>query len=334
MSPEEENVLSEVLKASGIEREKLVEMVAEKELEFSGLVSRIGAIYLIGREFGCNFSEPIDSSFKINEISEGMMSFNLKANVVKIHDIREINTEKFKGRIQSIVLADSTGKITLNIWNEDIKKLDKISEGDTIDILNAYSKKNRFGTLEVTLGRKGGIKKSESKIGTETEETLLNADSADMENPFNVKLDFSCISDGDKVRVIASAVRIYKKQLVHEICPECRKKVSSGKCQNHPESKPEKLAIISCAVDDGNCVLNATFFGKQAESLSGVSALDMESKSDGGRYDQAISSFGFIGREFLVEGLIKKNSFTGDLELLVRGVKEINIEEEIKKRLC
>ena len=329
MVSEEEQVLSEISKISGIDEKEIIKKVSEKEDEFSGLVSRLGAIYLVGKELGYDVTKPMDLSIKVSDIFDGMNSLSFSASVMKIFPVREISTERFKGKVQTVSLGDNTGIVQMNLWNDDTDKLEGIGVGDTIDIRNVYSKRDRMGILTVGLGRRGSLEKSEKSIIVE------DCSSISSDKPLkssSMKNNFLQVSEHDIVNTRAVIIKVYKT-ITYKMCPQCRKKVSGTSCSSHTDAELEKRVLISCVVDDGFNVVNTIFFGKEAEFVLGCDASQMESQLSKLGADRFVSSIDSVGKEFLIKGIMKKNSFTDTLELLVREVNDVNIEDEIKSLL-
>ncbi|MEM2131088.1 MAG: hypothetical protein QXR96_01060 [Candidatus Woesearchaeota archaeon] len=65
---------------------------------------------------------------------------NLKAKVIKIHEIKEFVKFGVKNKIAVAIIKDldSEKEFKLNLWNDQI---DLIKENETIEIFNAYEKK-------------------------------------------------------------------------------------------------------------------------------------------------------------------------------------------------
>ena len=94
-----EEVLSELEKNTKHSREKLLEMIKNKQEELSGLVSMEGAGHLVARDVGVNLLIQEKRVFKINNIVKGMKNVNLKARIIQISEMREFERkDKNKGK--------------------------------------------------------------------------------------------------------------------------------------------------------------------------------------------------------------------------------------------
>ena len=79
--------------------------------------------------------------------------------------------------------------------------------------------------------------------------------------------------------------------------------------------------------------MNAAFFNKGVESLLGLSAEDIEKIIVEKGALELVTSANLLGQEFHVSGFVKKNSFTGRLELSVNSAKAVDTTNEITKML-
>ena len=114
-----------------------------------------------------------------------------------------------------------------------------------------------------------------------------------------------------------------------EICPECRKKVSENNCLEHGRVVGEKRALLSLIIDDGTSNIRATIFSEELEKIFSkeeLENLDLFS----------IKKQGFLGKEFIVNGLVKKNSMFDSNDFVISRIEEINLDkliEELEKEI-
>ncbi len=80
---------------------------------------------------------------------------DLTAEIIDIGEIRTFQKFGNQGRVANAKIRDSTGEITLSLWNEQI---DQVKVGDTVHITNGYVSEwqgekqlttGKFGKLEV-----------------------------------------------------------------------------------------------------------------------------------------------------------------------------------------
>jgi len=90
---------------------------------------------------------------KISEIKNNEGSINIEADVVEVGEIREINKYGKNLKVANAIIMDSSGKVKLTLWNEEISKVKK---GDRIKITNGYAKAFQ-DELQLTLGKFGKL---------------------------------------------------------------------------------------------------------------------------------------------------------------------------------
>lgn len=103
---------------------------------------------------------------KISELKAGASNVTIQAKVVKKDDPREVVTKYGKRlSVANITLEDDSGTIPMSLWGNDISK---VSEGDTIEIVNGYVNEFR-GSPQLSTGKFGKINVIEKGSGSEVE---------------------------------------------------------------------------------------------------------------------------------------------------------------------
>ncbi len=91
----------------------------------------------------------------IKDLKPKQAKVEIEAEVVEISPVREFNKFGKVGRVANAKIKDSSGQITLTLWNEEIEK---VKVGNKIHITNGYVSEwqgdkqlsaGRFGQLEV-----------------------------------------------------------------------------------------------------------------------------------------------------------------------------------------
>jgi replication factor A1 len=103
---------------------------------------------------------------KVDEVADGMNGVNLSGVILDISDIRTFSKKDgSEGTIGTMTIGDSTGKIRVTLWDDKTVYLDEFDFGETVDILNAYSRVNTFSQLvELNVGNRGNIVASGKEI--------------------------------------------------------------------------------------------------------------------------------------------------------------------------
>lgn len=106
--------------------------------------------------------KPRVEPFKVSEIQRDMGEVNLVAAVVDPGEAREfVRKDGSKGFVRTVLLGDETGKIRLNLWNEQARM--ELDRGETIEVINGSSRE-RYGQVEVQTGGYTVIRKSSQKV--------------------------------------------------------------------------------------------------------------------------------------------------------------------------
>ena len=91
---------------------------------------------------------------KISDIKDGDNEINVEGKVTEKTYAREVRSKY--GRVLMVAdatLKDETGKITLTLWNEQVKQ---VMVGDHIKIENGYAKSYK-NILQLSIGKYGKI---------------------------------------------------------------------------------------------------------------------------------------------------------------------------------
>lgn len=75
---------------------------------------------------------------KLNELRKGIA--HIKGKIVRINPTKIFFTENGERFVTTIVMADESGERELMVWNERVKEMQKILEGEETKILKAYVK--------------------------------------------------------------------------------------------------------------------------------------------------------------------------------------------------
>jgi len=321
-----ESLVERISRDSGLERVKVEKLIEEKQDELSGLVSKEGAAYIVGRELGISLIKEGRQEFKIKNIIPDLSSVDLTAKVLGISDIRSFEKNGKAGSVQNMQIGDETGQTRLVLWGEDSKKIEGIKEGDVVKILQAYSKKSYNGGVEISLGKRGMVEKVDKKIEV--------AENKVIENAFEVKpnrLEIKSLKENQWGEVKGCIVQVLKRSPVYSACSSCGSSLDKeGKCKSHgAENDPQKVAMFTGILDDGTGTLRIILFREFAERVYGAKSADIDASDIEGFY----SGLDVLGKEFVIGGRIKKNTFSGELELVANKVEEVDAKKECERLL-
>ncbi|NOR84623.1 hypothetical protein GQ473_00750 [archaeon] len=323
----ENELIAKISKESKLNEKEILENIKEKELEYSGLVSRIGAIYIVGRELGIDLIKPTDKNLKINNIVFDMNKVEFMGKVLFKSEIKTFTNKNGDGKVANILLGDETGTIRLSLWNEKTEAITKINVGDVLEILQAYTKKDYRDNPEVRLSKYGNIRKVDN-----VDIEVIKTDNSNNNNGYTTTT-LDKINENDFIKIKAHIIRLYERTIIHYLCPTCKQKIQSGSCEVHGSVEPEKLLVINAIIDDGYKPINAVFFRDTGETIiqKNVDKIETEIKEMGER--GFFSSINVLGNQYSFKGIIKKNKMTDELEFLVKEVKKLDLVNEINNLL-
>lgn len=86
-----------------------------------------------------------DQLVKIQDINEDLGSISTEGKVMNRFPVKDfIRKDGQNGRVSSIILRDSTGKVRITFWNEDIEKIGNVEVGDFISLTNLNPRKSNY----------------------------------------------------------------------------------------------------------------------------------------------------------------------------------------------
>ncbi len=328
-----EELIEKISEHTELSKEKIKEMIKEKQIELSGLVSLEGAAYIVGRELGVSLLKESKRDLKIKNIVPGMRSVDFLGRIVKIYDTREFERNGEKGSVTNIVLGDETSLIRLSLWGEENKLLEELNlkENDVVRVSRAFVKEDNRGNPEVRLGKVGKIEK--------VEEVVTLPESIDLKKSFDTaKEKIKDLKEGDYGKVRACIIQLFKKNPFFKVCPKCESKVEETpegfKCLEHGLVEPKDQIVISGIIDDGTGNIRVTFFRDLAEKIFEKNIDELKKIAEKEVDVTAIYDvFPNFGKDFIIKGRVKTNQFTGKLELLVNEIEEVDFKKESKKLL-
>jgi ssDNA-binding replication factor A large subunit len=291
---------------SGESIEEIERKIEAKQAKLSGLISKEGAAQVIAAELGVNFDKQV---IKINQIVPNMKKINLVGKIINLFPIREYNKNGRSGKIGSFIIADDTSNIRTVLWDEN--HIDLIAKGEIKQDFNVEINNANIRNGELHLTSFSEIKPSEKVI-----ENIV------IERPV-LKKKIVNFNINDDVSVRAFIVQMFSPRFF-EVCPECRKKATEGKCVEHGPVNAEKRALINFVADDGSDSIRVVMFSDQIEKLLSNEELENPELFSLKRTE-------LLGKEINITGNVRKNSMFGNNEFIISDIKDINIDELINE---
>ncbi len=177
--------MADLIKAGKVEAGQTLQISGYAKQGYSGVEVNVGNNGVLAES-----EEEIDvaaSSQKIKDVKDGMGDLNLTGKVLEISEVRTFQRKDGNpGKVGNLLLGDATGTLRVTLWDDKTEFLNQIEYGDTVELVNAYARENAFTQkIELQIGNRSIIRKSEKKIEYEEKFTPVADITADM-NDINV----------------------------------------------------------------------------------------------------------------------------------------------------
>lgn len=315
-------IIEKIKEKSGLDEKNIKLKISQKIENLSGLVSEVGAAYIIANELGLKLVEGLDKGrILIKNLISGLKNIEIMGRVTKIWAIKEWEKQDKKGKIASLLVTDETGSARIILWNEKTEILSKIKEGDIVKVRYGDVRKGIFDNYEIHLKNSSII-----LINPEDKETTdmpeLTQQKIERKQIKNLELGFC--------QIRATVVHIFNNLNFFDSCPICGLglKKEDKRCIKHGLiENPKKTPVLNIIVDDGTGTLRAIFFGKMAEDFFKKYDVNIDGTLNREETDK------ILGREFIFEGKVETSSFSGMPELTIKNFYKPEPIEEAKKLL-
>lgn len=311
-------IIQKIIEISGMSFDDVNRKILNKRQELSNLVSKDGAAYILAKELGVDLFEKSNRRLEIKNVVSGIKNLNLNARIHRIFPAREFEYKGRKSKVANIILSDQSGTIRMSLWDIQLDLLTKLKQGQAVEIFGAYTRDNR-GTPEIRLSRKGGInilEKSDIPISSEVSDIK--------------RVDIANISGADKYELRAAVVQLFNTSILYEMCPTCkvrlRKEGMDFVCKEHGKVNPDYLVVLNGVIDDGSGNVRAVFFRESALKILGV---NIEQLKESG--SNIINDVNVLGKEFVIQGSMRKNKMFNKNEFVVSDIKDVNVKSEANK---
>ncbi len=320
-----DELVAKITKESGKETKEVERLVLDKQEELSGLVSKEGAAYIVGRELGINLIKEGKQEFKIKNLVSDLMFIDITAKVLRISDVKSFEKNGKKGTVQNILLGDETGVVTLVLWGEDVQKMSHIKEGDSVKMSQLHSKRPKGGYRDVELGlsKRSTAEKVEKLIGD------FRENGHTIEQPAQ-QVQIKDLKEGVFADIRGCLVHIFKRIPFYNVCPVCGSSLDkTNLCKTHSVVEPQKAAMLTGILDDGTESIRVIFFRELAEKLYGIKSSEITYENP----DDFYNKFDILGKELVTGGRVKRNSFSGELEIVANRLEEADPKKECQSLL-
>ena len=126
----------------------------------------------------------------ISSLVEGNGNISIQGRLLSISNIKTFTTKKGReGKVANLTVEDSTGKIRVVMWTDNMKYMNRIEEGNIVKINNLEVRKGYTGDLEVQMRSNSSIQVMPEELGSELpqyEETITNLEDIVEDGEYNV----------------------------------------------------------------------------------------------------------------------------------------------------
>lgn len=315
-------LIKKISSESGLHEQEVMDKIEEKRAELSGLISEEGAAYIVAKELGIAIVK--QERLDIAHIIPGMQNVDIIGKITKMTPIREFSTEKGKGRVTNVTIADGTGSVRLSLWNDEINSLEGIEAGEVARV-RGYVKEDNMGNPEIRIGRYGSLVKSDEEIGAVKQSRRALE-----------RCSIAQLTEGGYKEIRAPLIQIFESNVFYEVCNQCRSRIKLNEkedfaCNEHGIiESPDYGLVISGIADDGTESIRIVFFNEQAEKLLGMTTKEAKKLFDKKKKLEAILGLIPLGKEHIFEGRARRNQLFDRLEFIVSDVKPVDIKQEIE----
>jgi replication factor A1 len=331
-----DDLLTKIENHTKLTKEEIKSKIQAKKKELLDMVSDEGAAHLVAKELGVGLTNSERRKLDIINIMPGMRNVTAAGRVFKTTNV--VNFKKSNGtdgRVVNIFVGDRTGFVRVALWNEQVNIVEDelVKLGDIVQISGAFARENIYGDVELSIGKFGRA----FQINEEAAAEGIDFPTADelskiYAGPRKNRVPIKNISPGNfEIRGIV--VDVIRGNFIFNTCPDCGGKLSEsdGKytCAQHGgvEAKPEM--VVSFIMDDGTGALRVVAFRDLAERFATITASELSKLSVEERYKSVSGSI--LGKEFIINGNVKKNRGFDRLEMIANTVQNLNISEESER---
>lgn len=336
MSRSLNEIIKRICEEKNLDEADVREKIQEKKKSLSGLVSDEGAAHIVASELGLKRFQGSKPSIKtIGSLDLDMSEADIVGRVTNIYPSREFTrkSDGSIGRVQNIVVADTSGSIRVTLWNKTIDSVNNqnLVVGDTVKIIGGIIREGYKEGVEMNIGaRSRFIVRPE---GVETPDVPVQTFAAGQ--PADImRKNIAELEDGDVCEIRAAVTRLFQYKPYYEVCSQCKKRVSlvdeKWNCAEHGIVSPDFNLIVSTILDDGSDSIRCVFFRNNAEKLIAHNAKELMDKIDISSQESAMENIArdVEGKEIIVTGRVKRNEQFDRLEMIANTQKDAVASEE------
>jgi replication factor A1 len=134
----------------------------------------------------------------ISSLIEGNGNISIQGRLLAISNIKTFTTKKGReGKVANLTVEDTTGKIRVVMWTDNMKYMNRIQEGNIIKVTNLDVRKGYTGDLEVQMRPNSAIQVMPEEVAPDLpayEEKITNLEDITEDGEYNVIVRITKIS--------------------------------------------------------------------------------------------------------------------------------------------
>ena len=134
----------------------------------------------------------------ISSLIEGNGNISIQGRLLAISNIKTFTTKKGReGKVANLTVEDTTGKIRVVMWTDNMKYMNRIQEGNIIKVTNLEVRKGYTGDLEVQMRPNSAIQVMPEEVAPDLpayEEKITNLEDITEDGEYNVIVRITKIS--------------------------------------------------------------------------------------------------------------------------------------------
>ncbi len=276
---------------------------------------------------------PSLNEVKIKDLVSVRKNIKVVGKIIELQPPRDVVfKDSSNHQVCDVLFADETGCISLSIWDDTIERIQK---GKVYRVENGYVSVFR-GNLRLNVGKFGEIIPVNTSIKRINKENNLSEQILEIPRKLIMEL-----KENEIVEIRGTIVSLQEKSPIYNSCPTCNKKINlengNWTCKKCGiVSNPLLRMLWSFTLDDGTANIRVTVTDEIAEELLGMTTTETKElieKELIEHYPLILKAKELLGKELIVTGNVRFNSFTSKLDLMANTISYPNPCEELSKLL-
>ena len=169
--PSLEEIIDRILaERPDLVREDIQLMIEQKRREVGGLLTNEGAAYIVASELGVSvYGEgPLRTEIGIRDLVPRANDISINGRVILVYPVQTFSRlNKTTGKLARMIIADSTGTLSVVLWDDKADLLKQITQNQIVRILHGYVRESLDGKPELHIGVRGDVLISPANVNPE-----------------------------------------------------------------------------------------------------------------------------------------------------------------------